>query len=178
MHKVQFPMQYYSFLLDLVACCPSAHCLSIQRISKHLLHSPGAPINATFYCTIWCIPTDRHQRTFSTWWPCQGPFLFFLQTQTSGKVTTYKEVPGAWCWTTCSFLSLTLKLFLTHPLGLDLTTSYSLCLPWSPNSDLPNSDLPFRSQLIWNFLQKDVPALPPSYEMRYSLCVAMVPCTV
>lgn len=70
---------------------------------------------------------------------------------------------------------LTLKLFLTHPLGLGLglTTSYSLCLPWSPNSDLP-----FRSQLIYNLLQKDFPDLPPSYEIRYSLCVAMVPCTV
>ena len=73
---------------------------------------------------------------------------------------------------------LTLKLFLTHPLGLGLATSYSLCLPWSPNSGLPNSDLPFRSQLTWNFLQKDFPDLSPSYEIRYSLCVAMVPCTV
>lgn len=67
---------------------------------------------------------------------------------------------------------LTLKLFLTHPLGLGLTTSYSLCLPWSPNSDLP-----FRSQLIWNLLQKDFPDLPPNYEISYSLCVAMAPCT-
>ena len=172
MHKVQFPMQYYSFLLDLVACCPSAHWLSIQRISKHLLHSPGTPINATFYCSIWCIPTERHQRTFSTWWPCQGPFLFFLQ-----RKSDYLQR------STCSMMlnhlqlseCLTLKLFLTHPLGLGLglTTSYSLCLPWSPNSDLP-----FRSQLIYNFLQKDFPDLPPSYEIRYSLCVAMVPCTV
>ena len=150
MYKVQFPMQYYSFLLDLAACCPSAHCLSIQRISQHPLHSPGAPINATFYSSILCIPTNRHQRTFSTWRPCQGPFLFFLQTQTSGKVTTYKKYlehdvdPLAAFWVPNSEA-------LSHP--TPRPCHFLLILPGMLFPE-PNSDLSFGLSLEGTFSRK------------------------
>lgn len=117
-----------------MACwSPPAHCPQHPGESQNTYSTlPGAPINAPFYCLYLLHPaTDRHQRTFSTWWPSQGSFLFFLQTQTSGKV----GLP------TKKYLSMILNHLqleclnseaLSHQfLGLALTTSYSLCLPWS-----------------------------------------------
>lgn len=159
MHKVHFPMQYYSFLLDLAACCSFAHCLSIQNISQYPFHSPEAPQMLFFFN--WSIPytpRNRHQGTFSTGDLAKAHFHFFLQTQTSGKVITYKKKkylgygvnPFVGFWTP--------NFFLPIPQALSHTTHFAWnVLPW-----LPNSDLSFRSQLRWNFLHKDFPNLSPS----------------
>lgn len=159
----------FFFFLDLAACFPSAQCLSTQRISQYPLHSPRDPLSATFYCSITCTPRNRCQGTFSTRWPCQGPFPFFLQTQTSGKVMTCKRHLEYGVDPLAGFWMLNSEAF-SHS-HRALATQFA----WNALPRLPTANMSFRAQLRWNFLQKNVSDLCASYWVRCSLCVAMAP---